>query len=79
MVAIEVGDNGPGFRMEILEALRLSEVESTKEGHFGVGLLMTKGFVEACGGMLEFGKSKLGGALVRILLPFSEGEEERHG
>ena len=75
-VFIAVSDNGPGFEPQIIEAARRGLAVSTKEGHLGLGLVVTRGFAEACGGSLEVGRGEGGGARVRIWLPLAEEGRE---
>jgi signal transduction histidine kinase len=52
----EVGDSGPGFG-------------AASSGVASLGLTIADRLMRAHGGRIEFGRSELGGALVRLLLP----------
>jgi PAS domain S-box-containing protein len=61
-----VGDNGPGLP-EGTTADRLPE--STKPGGTGLGIFIVRTAAKNHGGHLEIGRSPLGGAEVRMILP----------
>ncbi|HEY2704598.1 MAG TPA: HAMP domain-containing sensor histidine kinase [Candidatus Dormibacteraeota bacterium] len=53
---VEVGDSGPGFG-------------AACPGAASLGLTIAERLMQAHGGHIEFGRSELGGALVRLVLP----------
>ncbi len=67
---LEVGDDGPGIADDAVPVVlsRGGRLDTSAQGH-GLGLAMIKDMVELYGGRLEFGRSSLGGALVRVHLP----------
>jgi len=62
---IVVGDNGPGFPTESIG----DPLETTKPQGTGLGLYVVQSTVENHGGRIVVGRSPLGGAEVRIVLP----------
>jgi len=67
---IKVEDDGPGVPEEAAEALlqRGTRLDESTPGH-GIGLAIVKEIAESYRGTLEIGRSALGGAEFRILLP----------
>jgi nitrogen fixation/metabolism regulation signal transduction histidine kinase len=70
--SIVVTDNGPGFQRELIGTVFDPYVTSKPKGT-GLGLAIVKKIVEEHGGRIEADNRRLGGARVRILLPFGEG------
>lgn len=68
-VEVAVEDDGPGVSPEI--APRLFQPFATTKGTkgTGLGLALSRGYVESCGGRLEAGKGSLGGARFAVFLP----------
>jgi signal transduction histidine kinase len=65
-VILTIGDSGPGWSgAERAE----TPLTTTKRGGTGVGLFVVRTAVENHGGRLEFGRSALGGAEVRMTFP----------
>ncbi len=66
---LEVGDNGGGLPeggAQVFDAFF-----TTKTGGLGLGLAISRGIVEECGGTLSAGASPEGGALFRVELPLA--------
>ena len=61
-----IGDSGPGWTGAELEKLPLA---TTKKEGTGIGLYVVRTAVQNHGGTIEFGKSPLGGAEVRLRFP----------
>lgn len=68
MLEIEVADSGPGIAEDISPQLFTPFVTS-KPGGMGIGLSISKRIVEAHGGEIEVGTSRLGGARFNFTLP----------
>lgn len=69
-VEIEISDNGPGFPPDVLP--RLGEPYLTTKasaGGTGLGVFVTRGLVQAHGGVLTMSNAPSGGAIVRITFP----------
>ena len=68
---IEVNDEGPGFKEDILQKLsgHYLRISSSRTGGLGLGLSIAKGFVEAHGGTVVFRNNHKGGASVGIRIP----------
>jgi two-component system, NtrC family, sensor histidine kinase HydH len=69
---VAIRDRGRGLAPEALEKA-FDPFYSGKEGGFGIGLPLARGFVEAAGGELRLGPREGGGAEARIELPIAEG------
>jgi len=70
---IEVCDDGPGFRADLLPRLGEPFVTShPAAGSAGMGIFIIRGVCEAHGGVLEIENAPRGGAVVRILLPAAD-------
>lgn len=67
-VDILICDNGPGFSKEVMDQNYYGLV-STKAGGSGLGLFLCVSAVENNKGLIRLGKSRMGGAEVRISLP----------
>ncbi|KMO17130.1 sensor histidine kinase, partial [Methylobacterium indicum] len=66
---LEVGDNGGGLPeggAQVFDAFF-----TTKTGGLGLGLAISRGIVEECGGTLSAGASPEGGASFRVELPLA--------
>jgi C4-dicarboxylate-specific signal transduction histidine kinase len=65
---IDVRDNGPGIRPEVLR--RIGEIYvSDRQSGSGVGLWLTKEIIESHGGQLIASNQEKGGASFRVILP----------
>jgi two-component system, OmpR family, sensor histidine kinase PhoQ len=66
---ITVGDDGPGFPDDSIEPLleRGARADSLRPGQ-GIGLAVVLALLDAAGGRIEGGRSRLGGAEVRVTL-----------
>lgn len=67
-IAVEIIDDGPGIDPEILDGL-FSGYHTTKPGGSGVGLMLCKQVVDACGGTIAAENQPPRGACFRLLLP----------
>lgn len=76
MVAICVQDWGDGFAPEVLENLG-KLFQSTKGAGHGLGLFLAANVARRLGGRLEARNPAMGGAEVRLLLPFALPKETR--
>jgi signal transduction histidine kinase len=75
-VILTIGDSGPGWSgAERAE----TPLTTTKRGGTGVGLFVVRTAVENHGGRLEFGRSALGGAEVRMTFPRAHAPDARKG
>ena len=70
VVELEVADNGPGFRQEVLEHA-FEPYVTTKTKGTGLGLAIVRKLVEEHGGTLEAVNRAEGGAAITICLPVS--------
>lgn len=66
-VELTVSDDGPGFDAEDLKHL-FARFYKGKQGHFGLGLSITKSIIERHGGSIT-AQNHEGGAVMRIVLP----------
>jgi len=71
VVTIEVSDNGPGFRPEIIDRAFDPYVTSKTKGT-GLGLAIVRRIAEEHGGHVEVENLAEGGACVRVRLPLTE-------
>jgi nitrogen fixation/metabolism regulation signal transduction histidine kinase len=76
VAAILVTDNGPGFQRELMGTIFDPYVTSKPKGT-GLGLAIVKKIVEEHGGRIEADNlpakgARMGGARVRVVLPFGE-------
>lgn len=62
-----IEDNGPGFDNTHANSMNGHQYDSMKGS--GLGMILCRDFLDRIGGAMETGKSELGGALIRILLP----------
>jgi signal transduction histidine kinase len=67
-LAVEVRDDGPGFRSELLDA-PISAFRTTKDGGTGLGLYTVERLVQASGGWVRRANRPGGGAAVALFLP----------
>ena len=67
-VVIKVADSGPGVPEEIRERI-FEPFFTTKSTGTGLGLSISRRIVAENGGSLEVGRSRLGGAEFRVILP----------
>lgn len=72
MSYLDVEDSGPGISDDVADHLFEPFVTTKKDG-LGLGLAMCGSVVRAHGGRISFGKSRLGGAIFTIGLPFETG------
>ncbi|MEX0899140.1 MAG: ATP-binding protein [Gammaproteobacteria bacterium] len=70
VVELEVADNGPGFKQEVLEHA-FEPYVTTKTKGTGLGLAIVRKLVEEHGGTLEAVNRAEGGAAITIRLPVS--------
>jgi len=70
-----VGDSGPGFRTPVADD---GEATSTKLGGTGMGLHIVRSVLANHRGRLSMGRSPLGGAEVRMVLPRPSRPLEHH-
>ncbi len=75
-IAIHVDDNGDGVDPSIVDAIFDTQVTTKIDGS-GIGLILVRGVVEAHGGYVRHGPSKLGGARFSIHLPLDGPEDPR--
>lgn len=68
-VKVSIKDNGPGIPAEVLERLNSSEVISTKEAGFGLGLPHARKTIATIGGHLEILSTLGQGTVIVLLLP----------
>jgi C4-dicarboxylate-specific signal transduction histidine kinase len=73
-VMIEVRDHGPGIPDEALQRL-FDPLYTTKAEGLGVGLATTRSIVEAARGLITAQNVPAGGAVFRVWLPSSPGED----
>src|SRR5690606_38983146 len=71
VVTIEVSDNGPGFRPEIIDRAFDPYVTSKTKGT-GLGLAIVRRIAEEHGGHVDVANLAEGGACVRVRLPLTE-------
>ncbi|KQP01025.1 ATP-binding protein [Methylobacterium sp. Leaf93] len=75
-VAIEVRDTGPGLP-EAIRAQVFDAFFTTKSDGLGLGLAISRGIVEDCGGALSASDDPEGGAIFRMELAKAPGETAR--
>lgn len=71
---ITVEDNGPGIRESIREHI-FEPFYSSRSGGTGIGLAVVHSAIKAGGGDITIRTAKGGGALIEILLPISESQQ----
>ena len=67
-LVLEVEDNGPGVPLELGEDIYNRNVSSRPGGH-GLGLALVQAVARAHGGFVTHGRSSLGGASFRFMVP----------
>jgi nitrogen fixation/metabolism regulation signal transduction histidine kinase len=75
---LSIGDNGPGFPLELLPRI-FEPYVTTKTRGTGLGLPIVKKIVEEHLGTIEISNSPAGGARIDIRLPLVKEEEGKHG
>nr|MBL8412144.1 HAMP domain-containing protein [Dechloromonas sp.] len=73
-----IGDNGPGFPVELLPRI-FEPYVTTKARGTGLGLPIVKKIVEEHQGTIEISNAPEGGARIDIRLPLVKEEEAKHG
>jgi len=73
-----IGDNGPGFPVELLARI-FEPYVTTKARGTGLGLPIVKKIVEEHQGTIEISNAPEGGARIDIRLPLVKEEEAKHG
>ena len=77
-VQLLIGDNGPGFPVELLPRI-FEPYVTTKAKGTGLGLPIVKKIVEEHLGTIEISNAPEGGARITIRLPQVKEEEAKHG
>lgn len=77
-IRLEVHDDGPGVPVEQADRI-FAPFHTTKTGGIGLGLAVTKNYVDALGGSIEVLRFKEGGAAFIVRLPNSPPENRRIG
>jgi nitrogen fixation/metabolism regulation signal transduction histidine kinase len=77
-VHLSIGDNGPGFPLDLLPRI-FEPYVTTKSRGTGLGLPIVKKIIEEHSGSIEINNAPAGGARIDIRLPLVKGEEEKHG
>ncbi|ACL55177.1 sensor histidine kinase [Methylobacterium nodulans] len=72
---LEVGDNGPGIP-DSVRAQVFDPFFTTKAEGLGLGLAISRGIVEECGGTLAVATGEAGGAVFRVDLARTQAAEE---
>ncbi|HEX6733831.1 MAG TPA: ATP-binding protein [Azonexus sp.] len=75
---LTIGDNGPGFPLELLPRI-FEPYVTTKSRGTGLGLPIVKKIVEEHLGTIEISNAPTGGARIDIRLPLVKEEEAKHG
>jgi len=75
---LTVADNGPGIDAEVREHI-FDPFVTTKPAGLGMGLMICRSIVEACGGRIEVEDNPPGGALFRVILPAAPPGDDRSG
>lgn len=76
--ALTVADNGPGIDAEVREHI-FDPFVTTKPPGLGMGLMICRSIVEACGGRIEVEDNPSGGTLFRVILPAAPLGPNRSG
>ena len=69
---LEISDAGPGLATDVAEILTGDEVSAQGVATSGLGLWVTRRIVKDLGGSVVVGKSKHGGAKLRVIVPLVE-------
>jgi nitrogen fixation/metabolism regulation signal transduction histidine kinase len=77
-VRLIIGDNGPGFPLELLPRI-FEPYVTTKLRGTGLGLPIVKKIIEEHLGIIEISNALEGGARIDIRLPLAREEEAKHG
>jgi len=77
-VRLVIGDNGPGFPLELLPRI-FEPYVTTKSRGTGLGLPIVKKIVEEHLGTIEISNAPEGGGRIDIRLPLAKEEEAKHG
>jgi nitrogen fixation/metabolism regulation signal transduction histidine kinase len=77
-VRLIIGDNGPGFPLELLPRI-FEPYVTTKSRGTGLGLPIVKKIIEEHLGIIEISNAPAGGARIDIRLPLAREEEAKHG
>lgn len=77
-VRLIIGDNGPGFPLELLPRI-FEPYVTTKLRGTGLGLPIVKKIIEEHLGIIEISNAPEGGARIDIRLPLAREEEAKHG
>lgn len=75
---LTVADNGPGIDPELRERI-FDPFVTTKPAGLGMGLMICRSIVEACGGRIEAEDNIPRGTRVRVILPAAPPPTERSG
>lgn len=75
---LTVADNGPGIGAEVREHI-FDPFVTTKPTGLGMGLMICRAIVEACGGRIEADDNPPRGALFRVILPAAPVGTDRSG
>jgi signal transduction histidine kinase len=80
-VFVEVGDTGTGMPKEIQEQLFKGRVLGHDKSRMGVGLMLTRMYINQCGGDIGLVHSDEKGSVFAFDLPFAgmDGSDLRHG
>lgn len=70
---IEVSDDGPGFDASLSGRIGRPFVKSPSSSGTGLGLATVERIAQLCGGSVTYGRSALGGAMVKLVLPSGDG------
>ena len=77
-VRLIIGDNGPGFPLDLLPRI-FEPYVTTKSRGTGLGLPIVKKIIEEHQGIIEINNAPEGGARIDIRLPQAKEEEAEHG
>ncbi|MBE9914638.1 HAMP domain-containing histidine kinase [Paenibacillus donghaensis] len=66
--AIRVSDDGPGIPEDLLPYLFHRFVKG-KDGESGLGLAISRAIIERCGGLIQAGNARGGGAIISLQFP----------
>ena len=74
-ISIEISDNGPGVRVDDIEAIFEPRFTTKKKGH-GLGLSNCKRIIESHSGEITVISDGIEGATFRIVLPIRQPKSE---